>query len=132
MTHETPQLGWILLYVNDLDRAIGFYTTACGLPLRFRHESGTYAELDTGATTLALCDRAFASTSGGIDLGDGSQPPTSSITLVVNDVGSLYNRTVKAGARSVHEPVRKPWGQTSAQVVDVDGNLIEIATPIEA
>jgi lactoylglutathione lyase len=131
METDSPRLGCVLLYVDDLDRAIDFYTSAFGLPLRFRHETGSYAELDTGPTTLALCDRSFAATTGGVDLGDGRQPPTSSVTLVVNDVAGLYARTVAAGASPVHEPVTKPWGRVSALIIDHDGNLIEIASQVE-
>lgn len=54
MTSPSPSLGWVLVYVNDVGTAVSHYVSAYGLAIRFEHESGDYAELETGPTTLAL------------------------------------------------------------------------------
>ena len=46
---------YLILIVEDLDRALGFYIGVLGL--RLGHRSGEYAQLDTGATRLALYTR---------------------------------------------------------------------------
>jgi catechol 2,3-dioxygenase-like lactoylglutathione lyase family enzyme len=39
------RLGYAILFVSDLDRAIGFYRDVTGVPLRFRADA--YAEFAT-------------------------------------------------------------------------------------
>jgi catechol 2,3-dioxygenase-like lactoylglutathione lyase family enzyme len=46
---------YLVLVVEDLERALDFYVTMLGLPLG--HRSGPYAQLDTGTTRLALYRR---------------------------------------------------------------------------
>ena len=48
------QLGYVILYVPDVTAAVSFYEAAFGLSPRFIHESGQYAEMETGATALAF------------------------------------------------------------------------------
>ncbi len=130
-TSTSPSLGWVLLYVEDVATAASLYVSAFGLTVRFAHESGDYTELETGATTLALCSRALASESTGLDLAKGANANTGgNITLVFDDVPRAFARAIESGATSVHEPVTKPWGQVSSYVLDNDSNLIELASAI--
>ena len=46
------QLDYTVLVVEDLDRAVAFYTNVLGISLS--HRSGGYAQLVTGPTRLAL------------------------------------------------------------------------------
>lgn len=131
MTSPSPSLGWVLVYVDDVATAVSHYVSAYGLAIRFEHESGDYAELETGPTTLALCSRDLASQSTGLDLTAAStSAPSTSITLVYDDVPSAFIHAVEHGARAIHEPVSKPWGQVSSYVADCDGNLVELASAV--
>lgn len=125
----TPGLGWVVLYVDDVAASVPFWEHAFGLSVRFQHESGAYAELETGPTALALCARSLASESTSLDL---EPRPTiaGNITLVVPDVMAAYQRALAAGATAVHEPVVKPWGQGSSYVRDPEGHLVKLATPV--
>ncbi len=53
------QLGYTIVYVPDVEASLAFFETAFGLSRRFLHESGTYGELDTGATTLSFAAQAL-------------------------------------------------------------------------
>lgn len=128
-TPTTPTLSWVVLFVSDIERSVELYSAAFGLTVAFAHPGGDYAEFATGATALALCDRALAAESTGLSL-DGPTSPRSNITLVVPDVSAAFEKATSAGARSVTEPVAKPWGQTTCYVADLDGNLIELATAV--
>ena len=66
---------YVILIVEDLDRALGFYVDVLGL--RLGHRSGDYAQLDTGTTRLALYTRsAMAKTLGmTLDPPAASAPP---------------------------------------------------------
>lgn len=56
------KLGYVILYVADVGQTVDFYEAAFGLKRRFVHESGQYAELETGATALAFVHEAFTPT----------------------------------------------------------------------
>jgi catechol 2,3-dioxygenase-like lactoylglutathione lyase family enzyme len=56
------KLGYIIVYVPDVAQSVAFYENAFGLVRRFMHESGQYAEMDTGATALAFASEDMVST----------------------------------------------------------------------
>jgi lactoylglutathione lyase len=53
------RLGYVIQYVPDVAATVAFYEAAFGLERRFLHESGTYAEMETGATALAFASEAL-------------------------------------------------------------------------
>jgi len=57
MFDEHPRFGWTFLYVDDIDAALNFYRSACNLTVRYRHETGEYAELEALQTTRGHRDR---------------------------------------------------------------------------
>ena len=123
------RFGYTILYVGDVAASVDFYERAFGLERRLVHDSGEYAELETGATALAFASRELAAQnvpglSAGPEGGAGFE-----VCLVTEDVPGGYARAVEAGAAPVSEPATKPWGQDVAYVRDPDGVLIEIASP---
>ena len=129
MTTTSPSLGWILLYVTDVPASVRFYTQAVGLAVRFADDAGQYTEMETGATTFALCDRSLAADSSGLALSPPTTP-TGNVTFVVDDVAAAFERAVAHGATAVLGPTVKPWGQTISYVRDPDGHLVELATSV--
>lgn len=125
------RLGYVILYVPDVAAAMDFYERAFGLPRRFVHESGTYAELETGATALAFADENTTPTAGAFELNRRDRKACGAeVGLVVTDVSVAYQRALAAGATAVLEPVEKPWGQTVAYVRDDCGFLVELCTEV--
>ena len=131
----TVTLGYVIVYVADVRSSLDFYRAAFGLVERFITPEGDYGELDTGTTILAFAAADLARSNldpaGGFSPLDPTGPPPGiSITLVTDDVGATVASALAAGARPYVEPVVKPWGQTVAYVLDPDGALVEIATPV--
>ena len=126
------QLGYTIVYVPEVGKAIEFYENAFGLKRGFVHPEGTYGEMATGDTKLAFAAVELAEASfGGVQPGSLEQLPQGvEIALVTADVGALFERAVGAGAIEVATPVDKPWGQTVAYVRDPDGTLVELASPM--
>jgi lactoylglutathione lyase len=127
-------LGWVIVYVEDPPAAREFYMRAFGLQGGFVAGSGTYAELDTGATKLAFAAYALGEQNfpGGVrsaTAGD-DRPPNVEIALVADDVDGAYERALEAGCVSLAEPKDKPQGQRVAWVRDPFGGLVELATPL--
>ena len=126
------KLGYVISYVDDVEITMAFYEKAFQLAPAFLHESKTYGELDTGFTKLAFCSKELAK-SNGVDFVENSldtQPPGIEIALVCDDVESAFKLACDAGAVSVKNPSKKPWGQTVAYVRDINGVLVELCTPV--
>jgi len=131
-TETAPTLGYVLVYVPDVARAVAFWQEAFGLSLRFAHPSGEYSELETGATALGFVAESTARENGGAfrpNRPDG-EPAGIEVALCTRDVPALWKRATDAGAKPVKAPTTKPWGQTVAYVRDPDGVLVELCTPM--
>jgi predicted enzyme related to lactoylglutathione lyase len=126
-------LGWVIVYVDDPPATREFYMRAFGLQGGFVAGSGTYAELDTGATRLAFAAYTLGEQNfdGGVRPAprDG-QPANVEVALVTDDVDAAYARALEAGCTSLAAPKDKPQGQRVAWVRDPDGTLLELATPV--
>ncbi|MEE8628105.1 MULTISPECIES: VOC family protein [Methylobacterium] len=126
------KLGYVILYVPDVAASVAFYGRAFGLAPRFVHDSGQYAEPETGGTALAFAEEGFVGeTCPGFRLNRRSEAPAGfEVGLVAEDVATAFARAVAAGALPVAAPVTKPWGQTVAYVRDGDGVLVELCSAV--
>lgn len=128
-------LGYVIFYVADVEASVAFYERAFGLTRRFVSPENDYGELDTGATTLSFASSTLAMSNleragGFARLDPAAPPPGASITLLADDVAAALTTALDAGATPYTEPTEKPWGQTVAYVRDLDGVLVELATPM--
>jgi len=126
---------WTIIYVPDVPQTVAFYEKAFGIKRSFVHESNQYAEMDTGATTLAFASDQLAQSN--FDLvytrnNKASAPAGVEIAFVTDDVAVAFKRAVAAGAEPIVDPKLKPWGQTVSFVRDQNGVLVEIASPVPA
>jgi lactoylglutathione lyase len=126
------QFAYTILYVPDVQKAVDFYQHAFGFAPRFVHESGQYAEMDTGATTLAFASEAMSEANGlairpnrGRDVAAGIE-----ICFMTETPEDGYIRAVSAGAIPLKPVEEKPWGQKVAYVRDLNGCLVELCSPI--
>lgn len=129
-----PELGWVIVYVPDVEEALELYERAFGLRRSFLDPKATFGQLDTGSTALAFASEARGAAeigrsfrSGGID----REPVNVEICLVFEDPQAAFARAVEAGCIPLTEPARKPHGQTTGFVRDPFGTLVEIASPLE-
>lgn len=126
------KLTYTILYVENVQKSIDFYQQAFGLKLRFIHEGGDYAEMETGSVTLAFCSHTLASqiVKRSYQKATQSTQIGSQISLYAEDVSSAYSESIKAGAIPIAEPEVKPWGWENAMVLDIDGHFVEFAGEI--
>jgi lactoylglutathione lyase len=119
------QLGYIVLIVEDLDRALAFYTGLLGLAAS--HRSGGYAQLVTGPTRLSLYTREAMAATLDCELEAPTRAaPGFEIGFVVDDVDAAWSEAVASGAEAVREPFDRFWGQRHGYLRDPDGHLIEL------
>lgn len=117
---------YVVIVVQDLDRALRFYCDLLGMPLG--HRSGSFAQLATGVTRVALYERPAMAATLGRDL----QPPSPDaagfeLGFKVEDCDAAYEDLVSGGATRAVPPTDRAWGQRTAYVRDPDGHLVELA-----
>lgn len=129
---NAPSLGYVLIYVPDVARAVEFWQKAFGLEVGFAHDSGQYTELATGATRLGFVDEVLAESNGGSFRRNRMEDdaPGIELALTTPDVEAAWQRAIAAGAIAVKPPATKPWGQVVSYVRDPDGVLVELCTPM--
>jgi lactoylglutathione lyase len=127
------RLGYVIIYVANLEETVKFYEKAFGVSRRFVHESG-YAEMETGATALAFASEDLAANNGVVTRQNrpNADAAGAEIAFVTDDVPSAFAKAVAAGAVAYKEPQKKPWGQVVAYVRDSNGFLVEICSPVGA
>jgi lactoylglutathione lyase len=127
------KLGYTIIYVQDVPASLAFYGKAFGLATRFLHESNTYGELETGATTLSFASHELGQGNmpGGYVACDTSPKPLGfELALVTPDVAGAHAQALAAGAFELKAPQAKPWGQTVSYVRCPDGSVVELCTPM--
>ena len=127
------KLGYVILYVPNVSQSLEFFGAAFGLKTRFLHESGTYGELESGATALAFAAHELGRAhfqDGYVAASESKVPLGMEVALVTDDVSQAHARAVAAGATEVAAPVAKPWGQTVSYVRAPDGCLVELCSPM--
>jgi lactoylglutathione lyase len=121
-------LGYVVLFVEDLERTLAFYVGKVGLPVRFRAEG--YVELAVEGSRFALLARSRVSELAG-DAHAGRPAAGThegSVTLLVEDVDRVHRELAGRGVTFLGAPTDRPWGQRAAYFQDPEGHLIEIAT----
>jgi catechol 2,3-dioxygenase-like lactoylglutathione lyase family enzyme len=126
------KLGYTIVYVADVGQTVAFYTAAFGLNCRFQTPEGGYAEMETGGATLSFARDDLAQSHGFSYAPNRSDLPSAGIEicLICDDVQAAFDRAIAAGGLVAASPKTKPWGQTVAYVRDVNGVLVELATPM--
>jgi lactoylglutathione lyase len=127
------KLGYVIIYTCNVSQSVSFYESAFGLVARFVHDSGQYAEMETGATALAFVDDALAALNVPCSYRKNrpdAAPAGVELALVTDDIEAAYRRALEHGAVAVSAPLAKPWGQQVAYVLDNNGVLVELATPM--
>jgi len=130
---ETAKLGWVIVYVPDVEEAVAFYERAFGLARTFVDPTGQFGQLDTGSTALAFASDALGASN--VPQGvrrPGPEEPTASMELafVFADVPAAFAHAVDQGCTALSAPEEKPHGQTVGWVRDPWSTLIEIASPL--
>ena len=127
------KFGYTIIYVADVPSTVKFYSDAFGFAIRFLHDGGDYAELDTGETTLAFAAHSLGDSNfpnGYTKLTDLDKPAGTEIAFVTDDVAGAVASALVQGATLIADAKAKPWGQIVAYVRAPDGCLVELCTPV--
>ncbi len=115
---RTNGIGYVNVFVSDLERAIDFYATGLDLKLRHAAREHGYAAFDAGPVSLGLAQvRADAPESAAL-VGRHT-----GIGFGVSDLEAAHAELRKRGVRFTMPPEKQPWGGFMAIFADPDGNL---------
>jgi catechol 2,3-dioxygenase-like lactoylglutathione lyase family enzyme len=116
----------ITLFVDDIERAAGFYSRAFGLPVHFRDaESVVFGFADTLVNLLAVSSAPELVAPAAI--GSRRDGARFQLTLSVDDVDATCALLRERGVTLLNGPVDRPWGVRTASFQDPDGHVWEIA-----
>jgi lactoylglutathione lyase len=121
------QVGYVILFVADLERSVAFYRDLIGLPFKL-HGDG-YAEFATQGTRFGLYDRNRL----GELTGHGPRAaasPGGEVVFLVGDVDAEAERLRAAGVAILKGPVDRAWGHRTVHLEDPDGFVVELAQEI--
>ncbi len=129
-----PQIAFITLAVNDLEKSLAFYRDGMGL----QTEGIVGTEFEDGEVVffrmndnlmLALYPRAALAKDAGLPVGPGDPTELSIGHLVKSkqEVDDVMRQAENAGARVTDPRHVRPWGVYSGYFQDLDGHLWEVA-----
>jgi predicted enzyme related to lactoylglutathione lyase len=124
-----------VIYTDDVATVLDFYNRAFGLATRFYDATFDYGELNVEGATLGVASHPLGEMlmpgayHPAQEAGAGRAPPIE-IAFIVDDVAALFERAKAAGAESIAEPKRMPWGATVAYLRSPEGTLVGLSTPV--
>jgi lactoylglutathione lyase len=121
------RVGYVILFVADLERSVAFYRDVLGVP--FKLQGDGYVEFATQGAKFGLYDRNRL---GELTGQGASRPvePAGEVVFLVEDVDAEAERLRTAGATILMGPVDRPWGHRTLHVEDPDGFVVELAVEI--
>ena len=119
-------LGYVILYVRDVEASAAFYRDVVGLPFKLR-DAG-YAEFVTGETRFGLLERTRASDLIRREATEGG--PAGEVLFLLEDVDAQAERLRGLGVEFLSGPVDRPWGHRTLHFLDPDGFVVELAQKI--
>jgi lactoylglutathione lyase len=121
------RVGYVILFVGDLERSVAFYRDVIGVP--FRLEGDGYVEFATQGARFGLYDRNRLEELTGQGTGAPDRPG-GEVVFLVEDVDAEAARLRAAGATILKGPVDRAWGHRTLHVEDPDGFVVELAEEI--
>jgi len=125
MTGSADNLVSVRYIVDDVQKAIDFYTTHLGFTLNSEHVPA-FADVTRGSLRLLLSGPA--SSGARATPADAATAGRNRIHLIVDDLDAEAERLRAAGVHFASDVVEGPGGR-QVLVTDPAGNLIELFTP---
>lgn len=127
------KFAYTIIYVENVEETLAFYEEAFGFSRKFLTPEKDYGELQTGLTTLsfASAELGLSNFKKGFRLITPTEKPMGvELAFTSENIHEDFERAQQAGA-IVYEPiVKKPWGQEVGYLLDINGFLIEVCTPL--
>src|SRR5690348_9060664 len=101
-------LGFVILYVRDMDKVKAFYTDVLGMTVVDAISGPNFVTLQpAGGSLVALQDKAIAQFPPKLE----EQPGSVELSFEVDDVDNAWKRWKEQGVEIVSEPMDLPFGR---------------------
>jgi lactoylglutathione lyase len=121
------QVGYVILFVGDLERSVAFYRDVIGVP--FRLQGDGYVEFATDGTRFGVYVRNRLEELTGQGTGAPDRPG-GEVVFLVEDVDAEAEPLRVAGATILMGPVDRSCGHRTLHLEDPDGYVVELAEEI--
>ena len=106
-----------MVYVDDVERAVGFYASTFGFAPAFRWTEGertTFAFLELEPHGIALGERP------------PGEPGDFALWVYTDDVDAAAAGLRASGAQELLPPTEQPWGERMCTFRDPDGHVVHV------
>jgi len=123
-----------ILYVENVAETIEFYEKAFGFNRNFLTPENDYGELISGETTIAFASIELGNSnfkSGFEKISKSEKPFGVELAFTTENIEKDFQNAINFGATEFEPITEKPWGQKVGYLIDNNGFLIEICTPMK-
>lgn len=124
---------YTIFYVENVSHTLDFYTKAFGFKKKLITPEGDYGELLTGETTISFGSVELGNSNfkkGFMRLDSLTKPAGMEMAFVTENIDADFRKAIESGAQEYVAIQEKPWGQKVGYLLDPNGILIEICTPV--
>lgn len=118
------EFKYAVVFVEDVTKTMEFYEKAFGLTRDFVYGNKKYGQMKTGDTILSFASLEYSP----MKMEKGNCSVT--LSFRSKNVDEDFKHAIENGAIEVEKPNNKPWHQRSSYVKDMNGVLVEIASPV--
>ena len=126
--------AYTILYVENVAETIEFYEKAFGFNRNFLTPENDYGELISGETTIAFASIELGKSnfkSGFEKISKSEKPFGVELAFTTENIEKDFQNAINFGATEFEPITEKPWGQKVGYLIDNNGFLIEICTPMK-
>tara|TARA_B110000093_G_C12853013_1_gene360114 strand:- start:37 stop:429 length:393 start_codon:yes stop_codon:yes gene_type:complete len=126
--------AYTIIYVENVTETIEFYKRVFGFEQKFVTPENDYGELISGETTIAFASIELGNSNfkqGFEKINKSKDPVGVEMAFTTKNIETDFKKAIEEGAIEFESLVEKPWGQKVGYVLDNNGFLIEICTPIK-
>ena len=130
MAEQLKSVGAITLFVDDPQRSKEFYARVLDVDVAFEDENSVAFNLDNLILNLLQRGTPVDGLLGPVSVAEAGA--SFLLTIWVQDTDAVCADLTKLGVEIVGGPVSRPWGVRTANFLDPDGYLWEVAAQIPA
>jgi lactoylglutathione lyase len=116
------KIGFVKVFVTDLEKSLEFYTKTLGMELDFTDERH-WAQFKSGEDVSLAIEKCDA---GHVVQGSNVVGRFVGVTFMVDDIAETYEHLVGRGVHFTGPPEKQHWGGTLAHFKDLDGNVLTL------
>ncbi len=126
MSWPLKSVDVITLFVEDLERAKGFYRDVFGLPVTYEDQNSAFFRFHNMGVNLLAASAARELVEPAA-VGNREAGSRLVLTIGVDDVDAVCAELAAAGVALLNGPMNRPWGVRTASFTDPGGHIWEIA-----